>query len=271
MAPMFGVPRAVMSRFSSPDPPVGLGHALQLDPLCLGVGVGEFVVFPQPVQDLLFLHGGGGPLLVQFGHRPLQVQQVLVHLLARPVLGSPLRLQGVLLLCDGGQPLPEGRAPARQLLQRRLQSGDLFLRGGDVSAVGLRHLFLLLPVTREIRAQRPQVRGAADCGLPFGRQGSQIALSAADLLGQGTDFSSSSDWPERAASAWARASAAADSCRLISTWAAADRASLSVSRPARLSSSPTRFSTLSSRERSRRSYCPLMPSSRRTSSSAWRR
>ena len=171
-----------------PDPPVGLGHALQLDPLCLGVGVGEFVVFPQPVQDLLFLHGGGGPLLVQFGHRPLQVQQVLVHLLARPVLGSPLRLQGVLLLCDGGQPLPEGRAPARQLLQRRLQSGDLFLRGGDVSAVGLRHLFLLLPVTREIRAQRPQVRGAADCGLPFGRQGSQIALSAADLLGQGTGF-----------------------------------------------------------------------------------
>ena len=145
-------------------------------------------MFPQPVQDLLFLHGGGGPLLVQLGYRPLQVQQVLVHLLARPVLGGPLRLQGVLLLCDGGQLLPVGRAPARQLLQRRLQSGDLFLRGGDVPAVGLRHLLLLLPVTGEIRAQRPQVRGAADRGLPLGGQGSQIALPAADLLRQGAGF-----------------------------------------------------------------------------------
>ena len=142
-------------------------------------------MLPQPVQDLLLLHGGGGPPLVQPGHFPLQIQQRLVHLLARPVLCGPLRLQGVLLLGDGGQPLSEGSALTGQFLQGGPQVRGLRLRGGDVLPVGLHHLLLLLPVPGEVRAQGPQVRGAADRGVPLGGQGRQVALSPADLLRQG--------------------------------------------------------------------------------------
>ena len=56
-----------------PDAAGRLGDALQLDPLGLGVRVAEFIVFPQPIQDLLFLHSAGGDLLLQPGNRPLQI------------------------------------------------------------------------------------------------------------------------------------------------------------------------------------------------------
>ncbi len=49
------------------DPAAGLGDALQFNPLGSSVGVAQFIVFPQPVQNLLFLHGGGGNFLLQFG------------------------------------------------------------------------------------------------------------------------------------------------------------------------------------------------------------
>ena len=78
--------------FQLRDPPVGLGDAFQLLPQCLGVGVGQLIGLPQPVDDLLLLHGPGVDFLFQPGRRAFQVQQVLVHLLALPVLGRPLRL-----------------------------------------------------------------------------------------------------------------------------------------------------------------------------------
>ena len=72
----------------------GLGHALQLDPLSLRIGVGEFIVFPQAIQNLLLLHGGGSSLLFQTADGPLQIQQILIHLLTSTVLGGALSLQG---------------------------------------------------------------------------------------------------------------------------------------------------------------------------------
>ena len=162
---MLGVPRAEMSRLSSPIRRLALGHALQLHPLRLRVGVGELVVLPQPVQDLFFLQGGGGPPLVQLCHGPLQVQQVLVHLLARPVPGGPLRLQGVLLPVDGGEAVPESRSLLRQRIQLRSQRRDLRLGVGDVLPVGLHRPLLLGPVAGEIRAEGPQVPGAPGGGL----------------------------------------------------------------------------------------------------------
>ena len=171
--------------FQLPDAAGCLGHALQLNPLCLRVGVVQLVMLPEPVQNLLFLQGGGGDLLLQPGGGALQVQKVLVHLLAGPVLGSALGLQGQLLLMQGLEPGLELLAPDREGGNGLFPLGDL--GGGlvDVGLIGQEGLLLLPPAPAQVPGETAQVRRPAGGGLPLGGQGRQLLLLPGDLLRQG--------------------------------------------------------------------------------------
>ena len=163
----------------------GLGDALQLNALSLSVRVAELVGLPQPVQDLLFLHGGGGNLVLQLCRRHLQVLEVLVQFLAGAVFGGALRLQGDLLLVQRRQAVPEGLALGGEFFQFRFPPGDLSVGLVDVPLIGPDRLRLLVPVPGQTLRQLPQVGGTADGGLPLGGQSRQIGLLSADLLRQG--------------------------------------------------------------------------------------
>ena len=128
----------------------------------------ELVVLPQPVQNLLFLHGGGGQLLLQLGGRPLQVQKVLVHLLAGPVLGGTLGLQGDLLLTQLRQPLAQGDALLSQGGGLLPQTLDLGLGIPDGLVALLHHGLLLGPAAGQVLRQAPQLRRPAGGSLPLG-------------------------------------------------------------------------------------------------------
>ena len=170
--------------FQLADAAGGLCHALQLDALGLGVGVAELVMLPQPVQDLLFLQGGGGDLLLQTGGSPLQVQQVLVALLALLVAGGTLGLQGDLLLVQLRQAVPQGLPLPAQLVGGIFAAGDLRLGLGDGVPVLLYQVLLVLPAAGELLPQVLQVLEPSGGGVPLRGQSCQAGLFLSDVLGQ---------------------------------------------------------------------------------------
>ena len=144
----------------------------------------QFIGLPQLVQDLLFLHGGGGKLRFQPAGRPFQVQEGLVHLLTGPALGGALRLQGDLLPADDGQPLRNGGALGLQFRLSGCSPGDLPLGFIDLPLVLGQGSFLLAPVPGQLRRQLPQVGGPAQSAFPVGGEGGQLRLAGSDGLGQ---------------------------------------------------------------------------------------
>ena len=167
------------------DAAAGLGDALQFNALGLRVGVAELVVLPQAVQNLLFLHGRGGHFLFQLGCGPLQVQQVLVHLLALLVPGGALGLQGDLFVVQGLQAVPEGLTTAGKTLHCLPAPCDLALGAVDVLPVGADGFLLLAPVSRQLPRQLAQVGGTVNSGLPLGGQSRQIGFLSGDFFRQG--------------------------------------------------------------------------------------
>ena len=145
-----------------------LRDAFQLDPLGLSVGMAQLIGFPQLIQNLLFLHGGGGQLRFQPAGCPLQIQEGFVHLLPGAALGGTLRFQRDLLLADDRQPLRNGGALRFQFRLRGLPLPDLLLRGSDLLPVLGKGRLLLASVAGQLRRQLPQVGSPAQCALPVG-------------------------------------------------------------------------------------------------------
>ena len=129
----------------------------------------QAVGFPQLVNDLLFLHGGGNLLLLQQGAGPLHVEDVLIFLLSvpfRPGLGGfRLRpaLQGLLHL-----PIHFGTFPV-VLLLALLKGGDLPLQAGGILPDGIYQGQLFLPVALHCSPEAFQI-------LDMGQRGGTLGI-----------------------------------------------------------------------------------------------
>ena len=168
------------------DAAIRLGQALQFHALGPGVLIRQLVVVPQAVQDLLFLHGGGGPLLFQASGLPLQLQNSVVLFAALPVFGRALRFQFQLF---AGQVLQ----PGAQRSALGLEFSDLALFFGDLPAQPFRFPGTLLPprfplaaVAHHAGAQLFQFLQRMHGGVALRRQAGRLLLARADLLRQRT-------------------------------------------------------------------------------------
>ena len=99
--------------------------------------MGELIVLPQLVQNLALLHGRRHGLLLQHGHFPLHVEQVVVLLPGLLVRLVALSLQLQLLLVNSG----ELSAPGLPLAQKSLHLGVLLHHLlGNLLVLGLKLL-----------------------------------------------------------------------------------------------------------------------------------
>ena len=110
-------------------------------------------MLPQTVQDLLFLHGGGGDLLLQAGNAPLQIQKVFIHVLAGAALGRTLGLQVQLFPVQRPQALFQCPGLTVQRFQLLPELCLLGLGIGDRLAVRRHRRLLLRPVARQVLRQ----------------------------------------------------------------------------------------------------------------------
>ena len=137
--------------------------------------MGKFIGFPQPVQDLPFLHLGPGLLLLQKGDLPLHGQQLVVLVPAGLVGTGPLSFQFQPLPV---QPLDIGlllRPLGLDALQKSLLLGDLPVQLLILCFQFPDTLEPVLPVSRHILPQLLQ--------LPQGLAGSQRFGLQSRLLG----------------------------------------------------------------------------------------
>ena len=166
------------------DAAVGLGDALQLDPLLHSRGMAELVVLPQPVQDLALLHGAGGLPLLQPGHLPLDVQQRVVALLQLPVRGGALLLNAQLLLPQLLQLLPAEPNLLPQPLRLRCALFQLRLDLLIGAAVLLQQCLPGGLVPHHILPKLLEIRQGPLHGIPLGAEGREIRFMGGDRLSQ---------------------------------------------------------------------------------------
>ena len=166
----------------------GLGNALQLHPLGLGLGMAQLIPLPELIENGFLLHGGGAALLLQPGQLLLGGDYRVVAGLGLAVQGRALLLQVQLLLLEGLQLTAQVLRLPVQVLCPGPVVRDLGLRLG----LGLHQLAAqVLPaaaVAGQVLHQLPQVLQAALGALTLGSQGGLLLLAAGDLVGDAAGF-----------------------------------------------------------------------------------
>ena len=167
--------------FELPNPPLGLGDALQLHPLGPGRLVGELIGLPQLVQNLLLLQCGGDLFLLQYRDLPLHGEELGVLVPAVLVGPVPLSLQIQLFLVDAA----DGLIALPVLLPDGLEGGLLLQNLSGQLPVPLfqvlDELVALFPITGHIPAQSLQLVQRLLRGHALGVQAGQPHIELGDF------------------------------------------------------------------------------------------
>ena len=172
------------------DAAVGLGDALQLLLEILCGDPGQFIAFPQLLEDIVLLHLGLGLFVFQTTPLPLQIDELVAHQTVFPVTLLPCALQPQLFVGDGAQALPLGSGLGGVLLCHLFLLGDglpqfliALTDGGD-------DLLLGVQLTLAGCDEGFQLSDTGDRTVAFGAAFCQSDPQVGNLLGQpaGTAF-----------------------------------------------------------------------------------
>ena len=144
--------------------------------------MGQFIGFPQLVQNLLLVHRRGHLFLLQTGDFPADGQQFLVLLLAFPSGFHTLTLQLHLFLIELGDGLVLLLVLQAKLLQPSLLLPDLLGKGLIFLLIVANESPALVLVSGQIPAQSLQFLQGTLPGFPFCLQGGQTGVESCQLL-----------------------------------------------------------------------------------------